>query len=310
MKKIFRVYTLHVFIFFFLLIVFILTSFNNIFKNKVDIIDIENVECLEHLKDQVMNQLNQEGNKGNKSLHIWYKDLNQESKGCIFYLVKEIKDKLVKMYNVDNIIPVLELTEINVTGKTTKNSEKIYFTRHFDSPYSLTPCTMIRAIFAINGTPDTNTIFSNKVVNLSTGKVALFDYSRGAHSIQISNKKENNKENSHIPRIIGKFHFIIPSKIMGQIGDNWCISLFNKWGTYSRNILSNNQDKASFTTILGIYATYLSTYMHFIALGCLILLLGYVFTNSIFLLSLYVIFFLFIFSYYLYVLAMVIRHSF
>jgi hypothetical protein len=242
----------------------------NVKYNHVDIFYVTNVKSLHVLRKNISTKLRQDPDVNRKSLHIWYNDLDPESRQHLDKVTQEIREYLVSRHNHQGIRLINDMTEINASGTQRSNSDMVYFTRHFDAPFTLVPCRVIRVLFAINGTPDTTTVFNNEAVTLQTGMAAIFDYDRSAHHIRLNHMQARRKDD--MPRITAKLQYIIPNERTA-----WCQNLHHAWSVYSRDNLVKNQNNVDLSTRIGIVGTYLATYMHYIVLAALILWISLLF---------------------------------
>lgn len=288
-----------------LFLLFVVTCHVNIKYNHVDIFHVTDTKSLDVLRKNIATQLRQKPDINKKSVHIWYKELDTESKQHLDRISHEIRKYLVSRYQHPGIRLIDDMTEINASGTQRSNSDMVYFTRHFDAPFTLAPCRVMRVLLAINGTPDTTTVFSNKAVTLQTGMAAIFDYDRSAHHIRLNDTKARRKDD--MPRITAKLQFIIPN----DGGDTaWCQNLHQGWSVYSRNNLVKNQNRVDIATRIGIIGTYFATYMHYIAFVALVLWVSLLFIPYqkvimillIFLCTFIVVYYVFV-AYLLYILS-------
>lgn len=243
------------------------------------------------------------GVKNDRAVHLWYSNMSPQMQEKIDTVSHEIQQHLEHIYNREGIKCITEMTEINVSSKNKKNSDKIYFTRHFDAPFNLSNCKIIRALVGINGSSDTITVFSNDRVSIKTGMVALFDYNRSPHYVELSNTggiDMHGENGGSGPRITLKLQFVIPNS------DSWCSKVHQNWSTFSRSKLESTQDNYSLVVHIGIIASYLLTYMHYIILITLCLLAAYMYTKSTLIYSLFMILYIYIVIQWSYNLIMII----
>lgn len=229
------------------------------------------------------------------SKNIWANTLPQEISHHIENIASDMKEQIKMLYDSDNIIYIPELTEISITGSTKKNSEKVFFTRHYDGPFLLHPCKVDRVILALNGSPKVSTVFPNKKISLNTYEAMLFDYDRTPHYI-VKNSTNDNADNTE-PRIMLRLHYYInPRSYFSKM----CLKSHINWGRYSRMLLENNKNNIDIKTRLGIIATNLSTYMIFFALASLIMYIAFVITKKLVYLIVFNIIIIWMVSYYSY----------
>jgi len=229
------------------------------------------------------------------SKNIWANTLPKEISRNVENIASDIQEQIKKLYGSDNVIYIPELTEVSITGSTTKNSEKVFFTRHYDGPFLLHPCKIDRVIVALSGTPKVSTVFPNTKISLNTYEAMLFDYDRTPHYI-IQNPTHNSEVNTE-PRIMLRLQYYInPRSYFSQM----CLKSHINWGRYSRMLLENNKNNIDVKTRLGIIATNMSTYMVFFALASLIMYIAFVITTNLIYLVLFIIIIVWMVGYYSY----------
>ena len=275
--------------------------------NNVDVLVLRNVEHIQELKSTITKEFQNQPDVNSKSLHVWAKGLPSNVRYHLNSVASEVQEYLQKKYN-SNVFYLHDMTEINASSTVGSKSDKIYFTRHFDAPFAVLPCQILRVLVAINGTPDTSTIFNNKEVVLQTGQAAIFDYDRASHYIKVST--------SHgrvAPRITAKMQFYIPHTNQTYTGkkvdNNWCINIHEKWGIYSREQLVQGQNSASWKVHVGIVATYIATFMKYVALLCILVFLLHIATNHKVFLIMFSVLITYIACYYIFVLYLLIRFT-
>ena len=256
-------------------VLFLLAMYVNIAYNYVDIFHVKNTKSITLLRENIATKIRQNRDINDKSVHMWYKELDQDSRFHLDQIVAEIKEYLVSRYKNNNIRLINNMTEINASGMQQSNSDMVYFTRHFDAPFNFIPCRVVRVLLAINGTPDTSTVFNNTSITLKTGMAAIFDYDRSAHYIILN--KNITKHKDDMPRITAKLQFVIPTDKNDR---SWCQDLHVAWSLYSRDKLIKNQQNIDFQTRIGIIGTYYATYMHIITLAALFLWVATLFIGN------------------------------
>lgn len=265
--------------------------------NNAFTLSISNTSSLQYIKSYIEKQLSHRENS--LSTHIWYTNTQQDIRSEIDVVSSEVLEHLAKKYPHHHCVLIPEMTEIAISGKSKQNSELIYFTRHFDAPFSVTPCNVMRVLVGVHGRSDTETVFENRKVTITPGTAVVFDYNRSAHHIHVINKGSDANMNNL--RIILKLQFNLYTK--ESIG-RWCSNLHQRWGTYSRALLTNNQKNVSLTTRLGIVATYISTYMYIVTLLALGLLVLNYWKPSLWFYIPYFIIILFMVMYYLHIIIL------
>lgn len=234
------------------------------FSNKMYHVRINTVQSVQYLRQKFLEHVSED--TGRKAIHTWYRNMDGHEQYHIDKLSDEVSNHIAKLYNTNMITFIPDMTEINVSGKEKKNSDKIYFTRHFDAPFAITPCKIIRVLVGINGTADVDTVFNDGAVNIQSGHAVIFDYNRSSHYIKLKTVTDGVHGGvQKDPRITLKMQFVIAndSKI--------CKNVHRKWATVSRKMLEDDQNNLTLKTKIGIIASYLATYMHYILMLCLVI---------------------------------------
>jgi hypothetical protein len=226
--------------------------------------------------DYIRDYFDQRVNKPVLTSHnVWTNTLPADVQEHIDTIAADIRKQIRKTYKSQNIVYLPQLTEISITGKTKENSEKVFFTRHFDGPFYFIPCKIDRVILAISGNSKVQTVFPNKSINLKTYQAMMFDYDRTSHYI-------TSLENNHTPehstlRIILKLQYYINPK--NYIHDK-CIKSHTYWAVKSRDNLENTKAASDLKTTVGIIATYISTHMLLLAVFLLVTYIFYIHSKS------------------------------
>ncbi len=155
-----------------------------------------------------------------KTLHVFEHDLPNNLKKA-FSKIKnsqKMKEKINEIYPEHDIIHANEMNELYVSCVSSEGSDNVFITRHVDGPYYLFPgCTLLRALFVIDGNKNVFTIFpeDGKEVSLSKGDFLAFDFNRDIHFIE--KRKLTNDNNI---RIVLKVHYaVVPKYARSAIGD-------------------------------------------------------------------------------------------
>ena len=271
--------------------------------NYVETIIIHGMEHVQELQILISKQFQDQSEINQKSMHIWAKDLSIKARYHLTAIATEVQSYLQQKYKSD-VMYLHDMTEINASGTIGSNSDKIYFTRHFDAPFGILPCQIVRVLVAINGTPDTSTVFNNKEVALATGQAAIFDYDRASHYIRVSSEHPRSA-----PRITAKMQFYIPLNPVTQLQENhnWCMSIHDKWSVYSRSHLVHGQEKSNWKVYIGIMAAYVATFMKYVALLCAICYIFYMMTKHVIFFVIFSILTTYVVCYYVFVLYLLFR---
>lgn len=237
-------------------------TYLKLFYENVFYFKVTNTDNLEEIKHML-----QDNNDANVlSSHMWYNDLTNDMKQLIDIAGEDVRHILANHYNEDYFI-IPEMTEVMVSSNSNTNSEKYFFTKHYDGPFFNHPCSIKRVIIAVQGSTNTSTVFNNMKVSIVSHYGCAFDYDRAPHYIVQSKPFINQQK-----RILIKLHYYKP---ITSVMDSMCKAVHINWTKWSRDNLNKYKIDINWWNWIGVKLAFLATYMWELALASVTLALIY-----------------------------------
>ena len=175
-------------------------------------------------------------------------------------------DLIRKRFPNHEIVIVDEMNEVYVSSIGSNGSDMVFETPHIDGPFGFVPGTILfRCLVVVQGNSSVSTHFphDDKVFNLDTRDILMFDYNRDVHYIRHDGSSSDTRR-----RVLLKIHYAVVPRVASSIFARMN-SLYN---TLARQNFVRTQDPKTIfakfnsffiNTITKIYVQWFHTFSHF-----------------------------------------------